>query len=141
MMSGVVGSPGYTAPEVYIGKGYDLKVDVWSLGVVCFIMLAGRFPFMNLQGQEFVEESRNGPQFPQHPWRDVSKQAKDFIVRCLSFDPRDRPSSEEALEDGWFEEVRGMELRRVESPEEAERGDMTKLEKKETKSEFGRGGV
>lgn len=108
MINGVCGSPGYTAPEVYQRKPYGKPVDIWSLGVITFILLCGRFPFAKLQGPEFLEElseqtkkSRNGSiKLPKA--FGLSKEAEEFIGGCLQLDPERRLTAEEALNHKWL---------------------------------------
>lgn len=98
-ISGVCGSPGYTAPEVYRRQRYGKPVDMWSLGVITFIMLCGRFPFAHLQGPAFLAELddpiRASSRFPKH--FGLSRAAEDFIMRCLTVDPVERMTAEQAM--------------------------------------------
>ncbi|EGG00684.1 uncharacterized protein MELLADRAFT_50297 [Melampsora larici-populina 98AG31] len=108
MINGVCGSPGYTAPEVYQRKPYGKAVDIWSLGVITFILLCGRFPFAKLSGPEFLEElseqmrkSKNGSiRLPKA--FGLSKEAEEFIGGCLQLDPERRLTAEEALNHKWL---------------------------------------
>ncbi|KAG0149970.1 hypothetical protein CROQUDRAFT_39072 [Cronartium quercuum f. sp. fusiforme G11] len=97
-ITGVCGSPGYTAPEVYRKEPYGTKVDIWSLGTIAFILLCGRFPFAHLQGQAFLDEvdsKRKPARFPKS--FGLTRLAEDFIMACLKVDPSERLTAEEAL--------------------------------------------
>ncbi|KAH9811253.1 kinase-like domain-containing protein [Melampsora americana] len=108
MINGVCGSPGYTAPEVYQRRPYGKAVDIWSLGVITFILLCGRFPFAKLQGPEFLEEimdqtkrTKNGTiKLPKA--FGLSQEAEEFIGACLQIDPEKRLTAEEALNHKWL---------------------------------------
>ena len=98
-----VGSDFYTAPEVSAGYGYDTAVDLYSLGVCAYILLIGSPP---------SSASTTGSEQPKFPeatrWRDISVEAKDFIGKLLSFDPKDRPTASEALQHEWFKTGEGI---------------------------------
>jgi len=97
-MKGVVGTPYYVAPEVLAGKDYNEKVDVWSAGVILYIMLGGVPPFSG----ETVEETfhavlRANLRFPTRIFRSVSPQAKDLIRKMLCKDVSRRFSADQVL--------------------------------------------
>mmetsp|Transcript_10449 Transcript_10449/g.15519 ORF Transcript_10449/g.15519 Transcript_10449/m.15519 type:complete len:474 (-) Transcript_10449:578-1999(-) len=92
-----VGSDYYSAPEVMLGgrQGYDESVDMYSLGVVIYILLCGFPPFEN-------SLSRGSIKFPEEHWKDVSQNAKDLIRQLLSINPVARPTADEALRHSWI---------------------------------------
>lgn len=101
-MTGVVGTPYYIAPEVLAGREYDEKVDVWSAGVILYIMLGGAPPFYG----ETVEETfdavlRGNLRFPSRVFRSVSPQAKDLIRKMLCKDVSRRFSADDVLRHPW----------------------------------------
>ncbi|GAA5970347.1 hypothetical protein JCM21900_001652 [Sporobolomyces salmonicolor] len=108
----VAGSAGYSAPEMYPpegiengkgkGKGYGLKADVWSLGVIAFCCMGGRFPFKKTDPLELANEARSTKLYFPRSWDPISDQAKDFIRRLLTVDEDKRPSAAEALEHPWL---------------------------------------
>lgn len=74
----------YVAPEIVSGCQYDAKVDVWSLGVLCFELTTGRAPFENRINREAFNNIVNlNFKFPEY----LSEMAKDFINRLLVKDP------------------------------------------------------
>ncbi|KAK4704262.1 hypothetical protein P7C70_g1946, partial [Phenoliferia sp. Uapishka_3] len=96
------GSAGYTAPEVYTPGGYGAEVDMWSLGVVVFCLMGGRFPYKNTEPLALAEEARTTKLYFPRTWDDISADAKDFVSRCLVVDPKKRMTAAEALEHPWF---------------------------------------
>ena len=97
-----VGTPFYMAPEV-IEKNYNEKCDIWSCGVIAFILLAGTPPF---NGQSFIEikkSVRKGEvSFKDKVWTEVSQSAKDFITLLLTRDKAARPSAADCLKHPWL---------------------------------------
>ncbi|KAF7817789.1 phosphoenolpyruvate carboxylase kinase [Senna tora] len=97
-MSGVVGTPYYVAPEVLLGREYDEKVDVWSSGVIMYIMLAGIPPFYGESPAEIFEAvARANLRFPSRVFRSVSPAAKDLLRKMICRDASRRLSAEQAL--------------------------------------------
>ncbi|CAN8315374.1 unnamed protein product [Cochlearia groenlandica] len=94
------GTPAYVAPEILSKKGYEgAKVDVWSCGVVLFVLAAGYLPFndpnlMNMYKKIYKGEYR----FP----RFMSPDLKRFVSRLLDNDPYTRITIDEILKDPWF---------------------------------------
>nr|ABK22812.1 unknown [Picea sitchensis] len=103
LMQGIVGTPYYVAPEVLGGKEYSEKVDVWSAGVILYIMLSGVAPFLGNTPQEIFEAVLRGRlRFPSDPWLSISHSAKDLIRRMLCRDVTRRLSAQQVLEHGWI---------------------------------------
>lgn len=97
-MSGVVGTPYYVAPEVLAGRDYCEKIDVWSAGVVLYIMLAGFPPFYGDSAVEIFEAVlRANLRFPARVFQSVSPAAKDLLRRLLCKDVSRRFSAKQAL--------------------------------------------
>uniref|UniRef100_A0A0G4EYG1 Protein kinase domain-containing protein n=1 Tax=Chromera velia CCMP2878 TaxID=1169474 RepID=A0A0G4EYG1_9ALVE len=102
-MSMRCGSPGYVAPEILANHPYDCKVDVFSAGVICFILLEGRPPFLGKGLLEIVRKNlRCQISFSAPQWASVSPAAVAFIQACCSVDPAKRLSSTEALSHPWM---------------------------------------
>ncbi|GEQ67662.1 hypothetical protein JCM33374_g1327 [Metschnikowia sp. JCM 33374] len=101
------GSFGYAAPEVIMGTGHGKPCDIWSLGVVTYTILCGYSPFRAENVQDFVSEVRhnNAVIFHADYWKDVSKDARRFIIKALQFNPSHRPTATELLNDPWLVEV------------------------------------
>ncbi|CAI6007134.1 unnamed protein product [Closterium sp. NIES-64] len=93
-----IGSPFYMAPEV-VQRSYGCEADIWSAGVILYILLCGRPPFWapTTDGvYESIKAGRLNFSFP--PWPSVSAHAKDLVARMLTVDPRKRVTAEGILE-------------------------------------------
>ncbi|KAL6606297.1 hypothetical protein ACP70R_041950 [Stipagrostis hirtigluma subsp. patula] len=103
-LSGMVGSPFYIAPEVLSG-GYNEAADVWSAGVILYILLSGIPPFWGKTKSKIFECIRSTElRFPSDPWDRVSDSAKELITRMLRRDPRQRLTAKQVLEHSWMQE-------------------------------------
>lgn len=103
MLNTMAGSFGYAAPEIMLKQGHGKPVDMWSLGVITYTLLCGYSPFRSENVADLIEESKNGRiVFHGSYWKNVSKEAKDFIVSLLQPDPNKRLTSEEALQNVWL---------------------------------------
>ena len=97
-----VGSSYYMAPEI-IKRKYDEKCDLWSIGVILYILLTGRPPFDGNDDEEILENVKKGVYDKwSYPFPLLSAQAKDLIVKLLQYEPKKRLSAEQALEHQWF---------------------------------------
>lgn len=104
VLTTMAGSFGYAAPEVMLKQGHGKAVDMWSLGVITYTLLCGYSPFRSENLADLVEECRSGRIiFHERYWKDVSKDAKEFILSLLQPDPKKRASSGSALQHRWLE--------------------------------------
>lgn len=102
-MKTACGTPGYVAPEILQGDKYDFKVDVWSFGVIAYILLCGFPPFYHPNNAELFRQIKRGKyEFPSPYWDNVSKDAKDFIDFMLVTNPVERPTISEVLKHKWL---------------------------------------
>lgn len=102
-MSTTCGTPEYVAPEVLKQKGYGSECDIWSLGVVLYIMLCGYAPFHHDQVQRLFQMIMRGRiAFPDREWSGVSAEAKDLVQRMLQVDPAQRITARGVLEHSWI---------------------------------------
>mmetsp|Transcript_800 Transcript_800/g.734 ORF Transcript_800/g.734 Transcript_800/m.734 type:complete len:332 (+) Transcript_800:23-1018(+) len=98
-----LGTPYYVAPEV-LKKNYDEKCDVWSCGIILYILLCGYPPFNGEDDAQIIKAVQKGAfDFPEEEWGHVSNDAKKLIKRMLTVDPTKRPSAKEALNDSWVQ--------------------------------------
>ena len=96
------GTAYYIAPEVLKGD-YDEKCDVWSCGVILYILLCGYPPFNGDTDDDIYNEILKGQiDFPKEEWSKISKEAKELIKKMLTLNPENRVSALEALSDKWF---------------------------------------
>ncbi|XP_074560762.1 calcium-dependent protein kinase 5-like [Curcuma longa] len=103
-LSGTVGSPFYIAPEVLAG-GYNEAADVWSAGVILYILLSGMPPFWGKTKSRIFESVRSAKlQFASDPWQSVSDSAKDLIRRMLCRYPSQRLTAKQVLDHSWIKE-------------------------------------
>lgn len=96
------GTPYYIAPEV-LNRMYDEKCDVWSCGVIMYILLCGQPPFKGKNHKEIFDKIKAGKYtFSQPEWKEVSRSAKMLIRKMLTYNPEQRVSAEEALNNEWI---------------------------------------
>ncbi|KAL0308235.1 UNVERIFIED_CONTAM: Calcium-dependent protein kinase [Sesamum radiatum] len=99
--SDVVGSPYYVAPEV-LCKRYGAEADIWSAGVIVYILLCGVPPFWGESEQELFEEIMCGEiDFRSDPWPNISESAKDVVKKMLVRDPKRRITAHQVLCHPW----------------------------------------
>ncbi|KAG0477096.1 hypothetical protein HPP92_013937 [Vanilla planifolia] len=99
----VVGSPYYVAPEV-LRKRYGPEIDVWSAGVIIYILLSGVPPFWAETEEGIFDEVLHGElDFESDPWPSISDGAKDLVKRMLVRDPRRRLKAHEVLCHPWVQ--------------------------------------
>lgn len=97
-----VGSPYYMAPEIIHGN-FSYKTDVWSVGVIFYVMLTGHFPFHAKKYDEVFEKILNKPYEIKHLKNSkCSELAEDLISKILVKDQEERYSIEQALNHEWF---------------------------------------
>jgi len=103
LMMASCGSIAYVSPDVLCGKGYTNKCDLWSLGVIVWMLLAGYPPF---HGDEKVmmQKIKAGQADWSHKsrWKPVSEDAIDFVKLLLNKDAQLRPEAQEALQHRWL---------------------------------------
>lgn len=98
------GTPYYVAPQVLAGS-YDEKCDIWSCGVIAYILLCGYPPFYGDRDEDILRRVKRGEfEFPSPDWDTISKPGKDIITAMLTMDPARRPSAEQLLEHRWLRE-------------------------------------
>lgn len=97
----VVGSPYYVAPEI-LCKHYGPEADVWSAGVMVYILLSGVPPFWAENEREIFDEVLHGElDFTSDPWPNISASAKDLVKRMLHRDPKRRLTAHQVLCHPW----------------------------------------
>ena len=98
-----VGTPFYVAPEVLNGS-YQKSCDMWSIGVITYVLLWGYPPFFGESNEEIFGKITSADYgYPPEDWDWVSRNAKDFINSLLILDPNRRMSPSEAMNHWWFD--------------------------------------
>lgn len=101
-MNNLVGTPYYIAPEV-LRRNYNKSCDLWSVGVIAYILLCGYPPFNGRNNEETHRLILKGLlSFPSEEWTGVSREARDFICRLLMMDPSKCMTTEQALKHPWI---------------------------------------
>lgn len=101
-LNDIVGSAYYVAPEV-LHRSYSTEADVWSIGVIAYILLCGSRPFWaRTESGIFRAVLKADPSFDEVPWPTLSSEAKDFVKRLLNKDPRKRLTAAQALSHPWI---------------------------------------
>ena len=97
------GTPNYVAPEIIAGKGYSKEVDLWSIGVIIYIMLCGFPPFYDDNNAQLFALIQKGQfEFPSPYWDDISDSAKNLIKSLLVVDPTKRLTSDNIMTHPWM---------------------------------------
>ena len=100
------GSPGFMAPEIINGSYYSLKADIYSIGVVLYILLSGKQPFYSKSLQSILEKNKRGKvKYTGNAWKSISAFGCNFVSILLSKDPNLRPTAEQALLHPWLNAV------------------------------------
>ncbi|XP_046407168.1 calcium/calmodulin-dependent protein kinase type 1-like [Ischnura elegans] len=103
VMATACGTPGYVAPEVLAQKPYGKAVDVWSIGVISYILLCGYPPFYDENDANLFAQILKGEfEFDPPYWDDISDSAKDFIRQLMCVDVEKRYTCRQALAHPWI---------------------------------------
>ena len=99
------GSIYYISPEILSKKkNYTEKCDMWSCGVIMYILLTGQPPFNGNSDEKIIKKISDGKfDMEKYPWPIISNHAKDLVKKLLEVDDQKRISAEEALKHPWFE--------------------------------------
>jgi calcium-dependent protein kinase len=101
-MTTISGTPYYIAPEV-LCEVYDEKCDVWSCGVILYILLCGYPPFNGETDNDIMKAVKKGTyDFPKEEWDPISLDVKSLLRGMLRYDPKNRLSAKECLAHSWF---------------------------------------
>jgi serine/threonine protein kinase len=98
------GTVTYVAPEVLANQPYNKNVDLWSIGVLAYLLLTGVLPFDDDYEQEVVRKILYRPiDFEGKHWEGVSEEAKEFVMELLNRDPSERMTINKLLEHKWIQ--------------------------------------
>ncbi|XP_076065454.1 uncharacterized protein LOC143039386 [Oratosquilla oratoria] len=99
----ILGTPDYVAPEIIHYEPITTKTDMWSVGILTYVLLTGFLPFGGDTDQEtFLEISKGELDFPDELFEDISEEAIEFIKRLLLRQPSRRLSARECLDHPWM---------------------------------------
>jgi calcium-dependent protein kinase len=101
-LSSTVGTAYYMSPDILNGS-YDRSCDIWSIGVIAYVMLCGRPPFNGSSDENIFARIKKGKYSMETVhWNDISDDAKDFVSWLLQMDPSERPTASAALKHHWL---------------------------------------
>ncbi|KAE9622228.1 hypothetical protein Lal_00032445 [Lupinus albus] len=104
--SEIVGSPYYMAPEV-LQRNYGPEIDIWSAGVILYILLCGVPPFWAESEQGVAQAILRGLiDFKREPWPSISESAKSLVKQMLESDPKLRLTAKQVLEHPWLQNAK-----------------------------------
>lgn len=102
-MHTVAGTPYFISPEVLNGN-YGKECDIWSLGIVLYLLITGKYPFDgNSRAELFAKIQKGTFTFPESVTKKVTPDCIDLIKRMLTVDRTKRISGDQALRHSWFE--------------------------------------
>ncbi|XP_048847552.1 serine/threonine kinase 17a like [Brienomyrus brachyistius] len=100
----ILGTPEYVAPEILNYEPISTATDMWSIGVLTYVMLTGVSPFLGDEKQEtFLNISQVNVEYPADIFQGISSLAVDFIKSLLIKDPRQRATAEDCLKHPWLD--------------------------------------
>jgi calcium/calmodulin-dependent protein kinase I len=102
-LSTACGTPGYVAPEILEARPYGKEVDIWSIGIITYILLCGYPPFHHENHNQLFKMIKKGRfEFDSPYWDEVSEDAKDLISKMLVVDPKQRENADQLLRHPWI---------------------------------------
>nr|XP_051684886.1 death-associated protein kinase 3 isoform X1 [Oryctolagus cuniculus] len=108
----IFGTPEFVAPEIVNYEPLGLEADMWSIGVITYILLSGASPFLGETKQETLTNiSAVNYDFDEEYFSNTSELAKDFIRRLLVKDPKRRMTIAQSLEHSWIKAIRRRNVR------------------------------
>lgn len=109
-LNDIVGSAYYVAPEV-LRRSYGTEADVWSIGVIAYILLCGSRPFWaRTESGIFKAVLKADPNFDDPPWPSLSSESKDLVKGLLNKDPEKRMTAAQALSHPWFKDSKEVKI-------------------------------
>lgn len=106
-VAGIAGTSPYMAPEMLQGKVYTSTVDIFSVGVMAYLILFGNFPYIGNSAKamrQAIRDGEEGPSYvPEHGVHQATPEAKALTVALLHRDPTCRPTAKEAQEMSFFQ--------------------------------------
>jgi serine/threonine kinase 33 len=100
MIENICGTPFYMAPEVVDNLGYSQQCDIWSIGIMMYLLLVGYKKECEVQLHQMI--SNRKIEFPDENWKNISIGAKNLVENLLKFDPAQRITAKEILQHPWI---------------------------------------
>jgi len=99
-----VGTRSYLSPEMILKQSYNASVDMWSIGCIAYVLLAGYHPFSETENDIplYIQIVTGNWEFHEDTWSDISDDAKDFISELLVLEPENRMTAKQALMHPWI---------------------------------------
>eukprot|EP00128_Syssomonas_multiformis_P016254 Colp12_sorted_trinity150504_noHs@10739 len=105
------GTPNYVAPEVLRQQGYGKPIDMWSIGVISYILLCGYPPFYDENDAVLFQKIMKGRfEFNAPYWNSISDSAKDLISKLLVVNPDERLTADQVLQHPWLREDNARDI-------------------------------
>ncbi|XP_017266326.1 death-associated protein kinase 3 [Kryptolebias marmoratus] len=118
----IFGTPEFVAPEIVNYEPLGLEADMWSIGVITYILLSGASPFLGETKQETLTNiSAVNYDFDEEYFSNTSELAKDFIRRLLVKDPKKRMTIDESLQHPWIKVIKRRNVRQEDRDHKTER--------------------
>ena len=100
------GTHAYVAPEILRVDHYGCEVDIWSMGVICYVLLAGYPPFYDEDQRNLFRKIKEGKYyFHQERWGNTSPEAIDMIRKMLCLSQKDRWTAKQLLQHPWIQSL------------------------------------
>ncbi|XP_017045137.1 obscurin isoform X2 [Drosophila ficusphila] len=97
------GMPEFVSPEVVNKEGVNFSHDMWTVGLITYVLLGGHNPFLGIDDRETLTKIREGRwDFKDEIWTHISDDGRDFISRLLLYSPEERMDVKTALKHPWF---------------------------------------
>ena len=121
------GTLSFVAPEVLQGKPYDKSVDLWSIGIITFLLLCGYLPFDDKHSErEIARQTIQDPvPYEKKIWDKYSPEAKAFVDGLLQKKPEKRYTIKEVLEHPWIKKMDKVPNKRRDTKKESKFGFYT----------------
>ncbi|GFO31565.1 serine/threonine-protein kinase 17a [Plakobranchus ocellatus] len=117
----IIGTPDYVAPEVLDYEPLNIQTDMWSLGVLTYVMLTACSPFAGDNQQEtFCNITQVKMEYPDELFENINPLAKDFISKLLVKKPRDRMTARQCLDHPWLANLKNTMIIQVPTPDHSQ---------------------
>ena len=109
------GTLSFVAPEVLKGKPYEKSVDLWSIGIIAYLLMCGFLPFDDEHSErEIARQTIQDPvPYPMDIWKNLSVEAKEFVASLLKKNPEDRIGIKEVLNSKWIRKYVDVPIERA----------------------------